>query len=325
MFEPTKLKMDYYKTLGVSKKADEKEIKSAYRKLARQYHPDLNPNNPEAERKFKEISQAHEVLSDPEKRKKYDQFGVNWDQVQSGPGGARAEDMGDFGTIFETFFGGFGGGNPFQQSAPSAPPANVEQSITATLEEIDSGTKRTLTYSVNDACAQCRGSGQVLLTNRGMAPCPNCKGSGLTPRSRRVEVKIPAGFPEGKKLRVSGGGARGGNNQTGDLYVTVTMTPHPKFTRKGNDLEAEVEVDYLDAILGGEIKVPTLRSSGTLKIPAGTASGRTFRLKGQGITGSNNSKGDLLIKTRITVPTELTKEEEKALNSIRKARSKSTV
>lgn len=320
--------MDFYKTLGVPKKADEKEIKSAYRKLARQYHPDLNPNNPEAERKFKEISQAYEVLSDPEKRKKYDQYGENWDQVQTGPSadGVRIDDVGDFGTIFETFFGGFGGqGGPFQtQSQPvNIPPSNVEQSITLTLDEIDSGTKRTLTYNVNDACAQCQGRGQVLLTNRGIAPCPNCKGSGITPRSRRVEVKIPAGFPDGKKLRVASGGSRGGNNKTGDLYVTVNMTPHTTFTRNGNNLTVEVEVDYLDAILGGEIKVPTLRSSGSLKIPPGTPSGRTFRLKNQGISTPQGEKGDLLVKTKITVPAELSKEESKALQSIRTARNKS--
>ena len=330
MFESLSGKMDFYKLLGVTKKADDKEIKSAYRKLARQYHPDLNPNNPEAEKKFKEISEAYEVLSDPEKRKKYDQFGANWDQVQgfqgaSGPthGGQQVhfEDMGGFGTMFESIFENLnaGRGNPFQQQSTQLPPTNVEQQISVTLEEIDTGTKRTLTYMVNDACEKCNGSGHVLLTNRGMAACPNCKGTGLTPRSRRVEVQVPAGVGDGQKLRVSKGGGRGSNNKQGDLIVLVKQVPHPKFKRIGNDLEAEIEIDYLDAALGGEAKVPTLRSSGTLKIPAGTSSGRTFRLKGQGL-----NKGDLLAKVKVTVPSELSAAEKKALESIKKARSKAS-
>lgn len=311
--------MDFYKILGVDKKASDKDIKSAYRKLARQYHPDLNPNNPEAEQKFKEISEAHEVLSDPEKRKKYDRFGENWDQMQNGPGpgpgGVRIEDIGGFGTIFENLFEGFGGSG-FRQQTQHIPPTNIEQQISVSLEELDTGTKRTLTYNVNDACAQCNGSGHVLLTNRGMAPCPNCNGKGITPRSRRVELNIPAGSSEEKRLRVSGGGTRGGDGKQGDLYVRIKQIPHPKFKRIGNDLETEIEIDYLDAALGGDAKVPTLRSSGTLKIPAGTSSGRTFRLKGQGI---NN--GDLLAKVKIVVPTEMSQTEQTALESIRKSRN----
>lgn len=321
--------MDFYKLLGVDKKADDKEIKSAYRKLARQYHPDLNPNNPEAEKKFKEISEAYEVLSDPEKRKKYDQFGANWDQFQGFQGGGQPgsggqqvhfEDLGGFGTIFESIFENMGGrGNPFQAQAAQVPPTHVEQQVSVTLEEIDTGTKRTLTYMVNDACEKCQGSGQVLLTNRGMAACPNCKGSGLTPRSRRVEVKVPAGVADGQKLRVTGGGGRGSNNKQGDLLVQIKEVSHPKFKRVGSDLETEIEIDYLEAALGGEAKVPTLRASGTIKIPPGTSSGRTFRLKGQGL-----NKGDLLAKVKITVPTELTPAEKKALESIKKSRSKAS-
>jgi DnaJ-class molecular chaperone len=314
--------MDHYKTLGVDKKASEKEIKTAYRKLARQFHPDLNPNNPAAEQRFKEISEAHEVLGDPEKRKKYDRFGEDWDQMQHGPhpgastgaGGVRIEDIG-FGTIFENLFEGFGGSGSYRTQTQHIAPTNVEQQITVTLEEIDTGTKRTLTYSVNDACAKCNGSGHVLLTNRGLAPCPNCQGSGITTRSRRVELNIPAGATEDKRLKVSGGGTRGSDGKQGDLLVRIKLAPNSKFKRVGNDLETEIEVDYIEAALGGEAKVPTLRSSGTLKIPAGTASGRTFRLKGQGL-----NKGDLLAKVKIVFPAEMSSAEHTALESIRKSR-----
>ncbi|MFM9874212.1 MAG: DnaJ C-terminal domain-containing protein, partial [Fimbriimonadaceae bacterium] len=164
--------------------------------------------------------------------------------------------------------------------------------------------------------AQCHGSGHVLLTNRGMAPCPNCQGTGVTTRSRRVELNIPAGATEDKRLRVSGGGTRGSDGKQGDLYVRIKQIPNPKFKRIGNDLETEIEIDYVDAALGGEAKVPTLRSSGTLKIPPGTSSGRTFRLKGQGI-----NKGDLLAKVKIIIPTELSSAENAALESIRKSRN----
>jgi len=323
------MKNDYYALLGVGKKADEKEIKAAYRKLARKYHPDLNPNNAEAEQKFKEVSEAYEVLSDPEKRKKYDTFGANWEQMSqagaNGAGGVRFEDMSGagFGTIFEQFFEGFGnrGGDPFAAQRRVVPATDLEQAVSLTLEEIDSGVRRTLTYNAKDACIKCKGSGQVVTTDRHMAVCPNCNGSGVTPRSRRVEVTIPAGIADGKRLRVSGGGTKGSDGRQGDLYVAITQLPHLKFTRRGDDLETEIEVDYLEAVLGGESKVPTLRSSGTVKIPPGTSSGKLFRLKGQGLTKSSGGKGDIIARVKITVPSELEPNERKHLEQARKARS----
>lgn len=320
--------MDYYKALGVDRKATDKEIKSAYRKLARKYHPDLNPNDAAAEKKFKEISEAYDVLADADKRKKYDLYGADWERIQSGgfnQGGSgqqvHFEDLGGFGSVFESLFENLGrGGGPFNQSrATQYPPSDVDQVVSVSLEDLDTGTKRTLTYNVNDACAQCHGSGQVILTNQGVGVCPNCQGKGITSRSRRLEVSIPAGMAEGKKLRVAGGGGRGSNNKAGDLFVEVRQSPHPKFKRTGNDLETEIEVDYLDAALGGEARVPTLRSSGTLTIPPGTSSGRVFRLKGKGLAG-----GDILARVRVTVPDELSPSERKALDSIRKSRGKAS-
>ncbi len=329
MFKPGTKGKDYYAILGVGKKADSKEIKAAYRKLARKYHPDLNPNNPEAEQKFKEVSEAYDVLSDDEKRKKYDQFGENWDQVGGFSGessGTYFEDIGEggFGSIFEQMFGGMGGrmGSVFN-GMRQVPAQNLEQVVELGLDEIDSGAKRTLTYSTSDACIKCHGSGQVQLTQQRIGVCPNCGGSGIVSRSRRVEVSIPAGVAEGKRLRVVGGGSKGSDGKTGDLFVVVQQKPHPNFKRVGDDLETTISVDYLDAALGGEARVPTLRSSGTVKIPPATTTGKVIRLKGQGITRSRgNGRGDLLARVHVTVPADISAEERKALEAVRRARKK---
>ncbi|MDI9639379.1 J domain-containing protein [Kamptonema cortianum] len=315
--------VDFYGVLGVGRNADEKEIKSAYRRLARQYHPDLNPNNPEAEQKFKDISQAYETLSDPEKRKLYDRFGADFESYSRN--GGQGVDFGSgfggagFESIFEQIFSGFGGGDPFSR-VRTVPPSDIEQSIQVTLEEIDSGTKRTLTYQSRDACTQCRGTGQVVLTNKSVGACPGCRGSGQILNSRKVEVKIPAGIETGKKLRVSGGGNAGSNGKKGDLYVTVHEAPHSTFKRKGNDLETQIEVDYLDAALGGDAIVPTLKSSGKVKIVPGTQTNQLLRLRGQGLTTLKGGKGDLLARVKVTVPKELSRDEKSLLEKIRSTR-----
>lgn len=289
---------DYYAILGVPKKADEKEIKSAYRKLARKLHPDVNPNDKASEAKFKEVSEAYEVLGDHEKRKMYDQFGSNWEAASKFGGGGGGEGFGgqnvefnfggqDIGSIFEHLFGGFGGrGGISMEDMEVAQPRDVEKAVELTLEEIDTGTKRLLTYQTMD--------GQR--TRQGISTIPTTK---------KVEVTIPKGIEDGKKLRVPGKGAAGANGRAGDLYVAVKWATHERFKPVGGNLEVEVPVPFTVAALGGEIRVPTLRGSVTMKIPEGTQGGQTFRLGGQGISRMGGSRGDLMARIRITVPKRL--------------------
>lgn len=340
---------DYYATLGVARGADAKEIKSAYRRLARKYHPDVNPGDKAAEAKFKEISEAHEVLSDADKRKLYDQWGSNWEAVQQAGGnvhfgGGGGGDFrfqggggsGGFESIFEQFFtsgSSHFGDSGYDAQPPGVAPKDIEKTVELTLEEIDSGTKRSLTYQAMDACKSCDGSGTVSLrtsrecpncggTGRGknmfgmasacpvcrgsgrtsLESCPTCKGTGTMPTAKKVEVTIPAGFPEGKKLRVPGRGVLGSGGKAGDLYVSIKELPHSVFRRVGDNLEVDLEVPFTVAALGGEVTVPTLRSRVKMKIPEGSQGGQIFRLGGQGITKMGGSRGDLLARVKITVP-----------------------
>jgi molecular chaperone DnaJ len=288
---------DFYAVLGVSRKADEKEIRSAYRKLARKFHPDVNPGDKSAEAKFKEISEAHEVLGNPDKRKLYDQYGDHWEHAGQFQGGMPGEEFefqvggqgGGFETIFEQFFGGgggFGGGRGARiqfQDLDAAQPRDVEKTIEVPLEEIDTGTKRVLTYQTMDAQR----------TREGISTVPTTK---------KVEVTIPAGIPDGKKLRVPGKGGAGAMGKSGDLFVTVKWSAQGQFRPVDDHLEVEVPVPFTVAALGGEIRVPTLRSVVKMKIPAGTQSGQVFRLGGQGISRLNGGRGDLMAKIKITVP-----------------------
>jgi len=295
---------DYYHLLGVPRSADEKEIKSAYRKLARKLHPDVNPGDKNAEAKFKQVSEAYEVLGDPEKRKMYDQYGENWEQAKNMQGqdmdfgGGHMGNMGGFGSIFEQFFGGAQQGGGFRiQDIEASQPRDIEREIELTMEEIDAGCSRTLTYQTMDA-QQTRG--QVA----------------TVPSTKKVEVKIPAGIGDGKKLRVPSKGHAGVGGKAGDLYVTIRWAKHPLFKVHGENLEVEVPVSFTKAALGGEISIPTLRKKMTMKIPAGSQSGQVFRRANQGITKLGAGKGDLMARLKITVPKTLSGEQKLLLQKL---------
>jgi DnaJ-class molecular chaperone len=196
----------------------------------------------------------------------------------------------------------------------------VEVAAEVSLFEVESGTSRTIRYQVEDACGNCRGSGQVRTNDQRMMYCPVCAGTGVQSRNRSVTVQIPAGVEDGQRLRVSKGGSEGGDGRTGDLFVVVAVAPHPQFKRRGTDLEIEIDVDYVVAALGGVVRVPTLTSSGQMNLPAGTPTGRLVRLKGKGLPGKGGTRGDLLARVRVTVPDDLSDEERKLLEQIKALR-----
>ena len=265
---------DYYKILSVSRNASDKEIKQAYRKLARKLHPDVNPGNKEAEARFKEVNAAYEVLSDPENRRKYDQFGENWQYAdQFAQAGWRASPYhdfatqegftifdfgdlgsgsGDFGSIFDTIFRDFGARTATRRPRRGQ---DIEHPIEVTLEEAYRGSTRTIEVQVESLCHVCNGRGAL-----GNAPCYTCGGRGRVLRPQRLEVKIPPGVKDGSRIRMAGKGrASPGGGASGDLYLLVSVRPHPLFQRKGSDLHVEVSVSLSDAMLGGEVEVPTLK------------------------------------------------------------------
>ncbi|RYG32639.1 J domain-containing protein [bacterium] len=298
---------NYYDLLEVPKNAPEKDIKAAYRKLARKHHPDVNPGDKASEAKFKEVSHAYEVLSNPEKRKLYDQYGENWEQIQAGGVSTEGVNFGgsgfgggfDIGSIMEGLFGGnkSGGFTDFGQGAPQ----DVEKTITIPLEEIDSGTQRKLTFQTMDAH---RVRDQVT----------------QKPNTKTVEINIPAGIRDGAKIRVPNKGATGMNGKSGDLHVTVKWATNGKFQPVSEDrLEVDVEVPYWVAALGGDMRVPTLRGTHLrMPLPAGTSSGKTFRLSGQGIARPNGGRNDLYARVKISVPISPSAEEKEFLERIAK-------
>ncbi|MBI4301734.1 MAG: J domain-containing protein [Chloroflexi bacterium] len=316
---------NYYAILGVNKNATDKEIKQAYRRLARRYHPDVNPGDNTAEAKFKEINEAYEVLSDPEKRGKYDQFGERWqyaDQyAQAGQSGGFRWDFGrreapfsyqesDLGSIFEGLFGGRG----FTTTRRPQRGQDVEQPLEITLEEAYQGTARLLQMASQEPCLSCQGRG----TLKG-GICPTCGGSGVNLRPRRLEVKIPPGVKNGSRIRVAREGGMGYGGARGDLYLVISVKPHPLFQRQNDDLHVEVSVPLTEAILGGEVEVPTLKGKVALKIPPETQNGRAFRLKGQGMPHlGDTTRGDLYAKVRVVLPTKLTETQKELFQELKR-------
>jgi DnaJ-class molecular chaperone len=273
---------DYYSILGVARNASEREIKQAYRRLARQYHPDVNPGDKSAEARFKEINEAYEVLSDKEKRQKYDQFGDQW-QAPSwdfSQGGTRVYfGEADLDSLFDDLLHGF-------RSSRQAQPRrgrDIEYSVVVTLEEAYHGTTRTIS----------RGDG------------------------KRLEVKIPPGVRDGSRVRLAGKGGQGYGRARGDLYLVISVKPHPLFERRGDNLNVGVVVPLAVAMLGGEVEVPTLKGKLALKIPPETQNGRIFRLAGQGMPHlGNSSRGDLLARVKVVLPANLTQQEKELFKQL---------
>ena len=313
---------DFYNVLGVKHGASEKELRAAYRKLARKHHPDVNPGDKGAEARFKEINQAYEVLSDADKRRKYDKYGDKWeyaDQIEeaerqrgqrfsraSGGGNGTGyqefdlgdlNDLGDLGSVFGNIFrrGGGGGG----ARTMSRRGADIQQPIDVTLEEAFHGTARTIEMVATEVCPTCGGSGEIA-----GATCHTCQGAGMVQRPRRIEVKIPAGVTTGSKVRIAKEGQAGaGGGQKGDLLLVVTVRPHPRFERKGDDLYEDVEVPVTTAVLGGEAEVPTMTARVMLKIPPLTQNGKSFKLSGLGMPHlGRDGKGDLYARIRVRLP-----------------------
>ncbi len=324
---------DYYRILGVNRNASEREIKQAYRKLARQYHPDVNPGDKSAEAKFKQINEAYEVLSDKEKRGKYDQFGDQWPyadqfaQAHQQPtpfggfgqgGGVRFHfNEGDIGSLFDEVLRGARTGT-FSRRAQPRRGRDIESPIEVTLEEAYHGASRIINLGVEEPCSGCQGTGRIQ-----NMPCSACQGSGVVTRVKRLEVKIPPGVKNGSRVRIAGRGQTGYGGASGDLYLVVSVKPYPLIERKGDNLHVAVAVPLTVAVLGGEVKVPTLKGKLALKIPPETQNGRIFRLAGQGMPHLGNSAcGDLLAKVNIVLPTKLSPQEKELFEQLKRLQPK---
>jgi DnaJ-class molecular chaperone len=320
---------DYYQILGVGKAATDKEIKQAYRKLARKYHPDVNPGDKTAEEKFKDISQAYEVLSDPDKRKKYDQFGAQWEQAQhagAGAGyGSPGTDFnfdlgGGFGDFFESLFGDRLGGRGGATRRGPRRGEDLQYQIEVTLEEAFNGGTRVLNISVPETCPTCHGSGTK--PGSSQEACPTCQGRGQVERTKRVEVKIPKGVYEGAKVRAAGQGAPGASGApAGDLLLMVRMVPHPLFERRDDDLYVDLPVTFSEAALGAEVLVPTVTGKVTARVPPGIQSGQSLRLAGLGVPHlRGGGAGDLYARIKVTVPKNLSERERELIEELKELR-----
>ena len=342
-------KRDYYDVLGISKAASADEIKKSYRRLAMKFHPDRNSDDAESEAKFKEAKEAYEVLSDSDKRSAYDQFGhdaVRGAGGMGGQGGFGAEGFGDiFGDVFGDIFGGGRRGGPqvFRgadlgyelrldlEKAVSGDTVKIDVPSQVTCETCDgSGAKKGTQpvqcttcngagqvrmqqgfFSIQQTCPACKGAGTMISD-----PCQTCHGRGRVRKTRTLSVKVPAGVDDGDRIRLSGEGEAGRNGgPPGDLYVEVRVNPHKLFNRDGADLSCEVPISFATATLGGEVELPTLDGNVSLKVPAGTQSGKVFRLRGKGVTIVRDPrKGDLFAEVAVETPVNLTSEQKDLLS-----------
>jgi curved DNA-binding protein len=334
---------DYYEVLGIKRGASEDEIKRAYRKLARKFHPDLNPGDKTAEEQFKGLQEAYDVLSEPENRKLYDQYGENWRAVKSGAGaptpewegagrstrGARGAgprtggfDFGDFDfsnfrtsgggafDIFDEMFGGAGRG----RSRRTGRGPDVEAELELSLEEAHRGGRRTLQIQAAEICPTCNGTGV-----KDGKPCETCGGAGQVLKPKTIEVNIPAGVRDGSTIRLAGQGGTGSNgSEPGDLYLHIRLRPHPVFMVKGDDLEVELPIAPWEAVLGAKVEVPTIDGKVELTVPHGAKSGQRLRLRGQGLNKRKGGRGDEYVRLKIVVPKEVSDEERRLYEELKR-------
>ena len=354
-------KRDYYEVLGVSRTANDQEIKSAYRRLAVRYHPDKNPNDSSAEEKFKEAAEAYSVLSDTEQRRRYDRFGHAGVSSSAGAGAWGAPGFGGIEDILGDLFGFgdvFGSGRTGGRRTAAQRGADLRYGLEITLEEAANGMTAQLRIPRMESCDACQGSGAAAGTQpescqtcsgsgqvryqqgffsvartchacRGTGrliknPCTQCKGSGRVEREKQMEVKIPAGVETGSRLRVQGEGEAGTQGgPAGDLYVVIHVAEHEQFERQGSNLYQAVPITFAQAALGAELSVKTLDADEKLKVPMGTQTGTVFRLKGKGMPVlGGRGRGDLFVSVTVVTPTTLTREQRKLLEQLAEVENK---
>jgi len=351
----TRTSKNLYEVLGVAKGASQDEIKKAYRKLARQFHPDKNPGDAAAEERFKEVQAAYDVLSDAERRKQYDAWGSPDGRPRFQPGGGFTFDFGDLGDLGDLFGGLFGAGGRGRAGRVQAQRgSDVEVEVSLSFEDSLQGVQTTIPVALETACSECGGSGArpgtapkicpqcngrgVVAEAQGLFalsqpcprcrgngtviedPCPRCRGTGRERRTKRYTVRIPAGVKDGTRIRLAGKGEAGfGGGPAGDLYVVTRVQPSKLFRRRGAaDLEIDVPVTYVEAALGATVEVPTPDGRVSLKVPAGSQDGKLLKIKGRGVPKLKGSgRGDLIARVKVSVPTKLSKAEKEALENLR--------